>query len=331
MLIPWLGLVAFIVISLTIDLRGHGGRPMTPRNALIWSIVWTGIGVAFAGLLAIFDSGESAGEYLSGFLIEKSLSLDNLFVFAILFSFLQVPDTQRLKVLVWGIAGAIVLRTIFILVGAAALDAFHATTYVLGALLLFTAIRIARSGGEEMDPERTLIMRWLRKLLPLSRGYDGDKLFTVENGKRLATPLFAALALVAAFDVMFAIDSIPAIFAITRDTYIVFAANAFSLLGMVSLYFLLDGLLDRFRFLHYGLAVILAFVAAKLLLVDVWHPSNGISLIVIALALSGAALASMIVERREARLAAERRARAAAAGEPEPEAAAEEPAATPRG
>lgn len=331
MLIPWLGLAVFIVVSLTIDLRGHGGRPMTPRNALIWSVAWTAIGAAFAILLAVFDSGESAGEYLSGFLIEKSLSLDNLFVFAILFSFLQVPDSQRLKVLVWGIAGAIVLRTIFILVGAAALDAFHATTYVLGALLLFTAIRIARSGGEEMDPERTLIMRWLRKLLPLSRGYDGDKLFTVENGKRLATPLFAALALVAAFDVMFAIDSIPAIFAITRDTYIVFAANAFSLLGMVSLYFLLDGLLDRFRYLHYGLAVILAFVAAKLLLVDVWHPSNGISLAVIALALSGAALASMIVERREARLAAERRARAAAAGESEPEPAAEEPAGTPRG
>ncbi len=229
--------------------------------------------------------------------------------------------------LVWGIAGAIVLRTIFILVGAAALDAFHATTYVLGALLLLTAIRIARSGGEEMDPDRTLIMRWLRKLLPLSREFDGDKLFTLENGKRLATPLFAALALVAAFDVMFAIDSIPAIFAITRDTYIVFAANAFSLLGMVSLYFLLDGLLDRFRYLHYGLAVILAFVAAKLLLVDVWHPSNGISLIVIALALSGAALASWIVERREARLAAERRERAVAAGEPEPRG--EEPAGTP--
>ncbi|MDO8213388.1 TerC/Alx family metal homeostasis membrane protein [Conexibacter sp. CPCC 206217] len=306
MLIPWLGLVAFIVVSLTIDLRGHGGRPMTPRNALIWSIAWTAIGAAFAILLLIFDDGQAAGEYLSGFLIEKSLSLDNLFVFAILFTFLQVPDTQRLKVLVWGIAGAIVLRTLFILVGAAALDAFHATTYVLGALLLFTAIRIAKSGGEEMDPERTIIMRMLRRALPLSREFDGDKLFTIENGKRLATPLFAALALVAAFDVMFAIDSIPAIFAITRDTYIVFAANAFSLLGMVSLYFLLDGLLDRFRYLHYGLAVILAFVAAKLLLVDVWHPSNGLSLAVIAVAIGGAALFSSIAERREQRLAQER-------------------------
>lgn len=302
MLIPWIGLGVFIVAALMFDLRSHGGRPMRPRQALIWSIVWTLIGVAFAAVVLLIDDGRAAGDYLAGFLIEKSLSLDNLFVFAILFSFLQIPDNQRLKVLVWGIVGAIVLRTIFILVGAAALDAFHATTYVLGALLAFTAIRIARQGGEEMDPERTIVMRLVRRVLPLSRGFEGDKLFTVENGKRLATPLFAALALVAAFDVMFAIDSIPAIFAITRDTYVVFAANAFSLLGMVSLYFLLDGLLDRFRYLHLGLAVILGFVAAKLLLVDTsFHPSTGISMIVIVLALAGAALASVIVERREAR------------------------------
>jgi len=307
MVFAWIGLAVFIVAALMLDLRGHGGRAMRPKQALFWSITWTVIGVAFAGVMIVIEDGTAASEYLAGFLIEKSLSLDNLFVFAILFSFFQVPDEQRLKVLIFGIAGAIVLRTIFILVGAAALDAFHATTYVLGALLLFTAIRIARSGGEEMDPERTLIMRWMRRLLPISKGYDEDRLFTVENGKRLATPLFAALALVAAFDVMFAIDSIPAIFAITRDTFVVFAANAFSLLGMVSLYFLLDGLLDRFRYLHYGLAVILAFVAAKLLLVDTsFHPSIGLSMGVIVVSLAGAALFSVIAERREARLAAER-------------------------
>lgn len=311
MIVAWAGLAVFIVAALVFDMRSHGGRPMRPKQALIWSIVWTLIGVAFAAVVLLIDDGRAAGEYLAGFMIEKSLSLDNLFVFAILFSFFQVPDNQRMKVLIFGIAGAIVLRTIFILIGAAALDAFHATTYVLGALLLFTAIRIARSGGEEMDPERTLIMRWMRKLLPVSREYDDDKLFTMENGKRLATPLLAALALVAAFDVMFAIDSIPAIFAITRDTFIVFSANAFSLLGMVSLYFLLDGLLDRFRFLHYGLAIILAFVAAKLLLVDTsFHPSIGLSMAVIVVALAGAALASVIVEKREARLAAERAERA---------------------
>jgi tellurite resistance protein TerC len=307
MAIAWIGLGVFIVAALLFDLRSHGGRSMRPKQALTWSIIWTVLGIAFAGVVLLIDDGRAAGDYLAGFLIEKSLSLDNLFVFAVIFSFFAVPDTERLKVLIFGIAGAIVLRTIFILLGAAALESFHATTYVLGALLAFTAFRIARQGEDEIDPDRTLIMRMIRKVLPLSRRYDGDKLTTVENGKRLATPLFAAFTMVAAFDVMFAIDSIPAIFAITTDTFIVFSANAFSLLGMVALYFVLDGLLDRFRYLHLGLAVILGFVAAKLLLVDTsFHPSTGVSMVVIVVALAGAALASVIAERREARLAAER-------------------------
>lgn len=299
MLIAWLALGVFIVAALLFDLRAHGGKEMPPRQALFWSIVWTVLGVAFAGVVALVQDGAAASEYLAGFLIEKSLSLDNLFVFAVLFSFFRIPDEQRMMVLIFGIAGAIVLRTIFILLGAAALDAFHATTYVLGALLVFTAIRIARSGGEEIDPERTLIMRWVRRTLPLSKGFDGDRLFIVEHGRRLATPLLAALLMVAAFDVMFAIDSIPAIFAITRDTFVVFSANAFSLLGMVALFFLLDGLLDRFRYLHYGLAVILLFVGAKLVLVDVWHPSIELSLAVIVVSLALAALASAVADRRE--------------------------------
>jgi tellurite resistance protein TerC len=302
MLLAWIVLAAFMAAALALDLRGHGGRPMSTRSALGWSLAWTAIGVAFALVVLLIDDGAAASEYLAGFLIEKSLSLDNLFVFAILFTFFKVPDHLRLKVLIYGIAGAIVLRTAFILVGAAALDAFHATTYVLGALLLVTAVRIARQTDEEIDPDRTLAMRALRRVVPLSDGYDGERLVTrTAVGKRVATPLLAALVMVAAFDVMFAIDSIPAIFAITRDTFVVFAANAFSLLGMVSLYFLLDGMLDRFRYLNLGLAAILAFVAAKLLLVDVWHPPIALSLFVIALALVAAAVASMVAERRDAR------------------------------
>jgi tellurite resistance protein TerC len=299
MLLAWIALALFVVAALVLDLRGHGGKQMSTRTALGWSIAWTAIGVAFAAVVLLVQDSTAASEYLAGFLIEKSLSLDNLFVFAILFGFFQVPAAERLKVLVWGIAGAIVLRTIFILVGAAALDAFHATTYVLGALLAFTAFRIARQGDDHVDPDRTLPMRLLRRVVPLSEEYDGDKLFTRVNGARVATPLLAALAMVAAFDLMFAIDSIPAIFAITQDTFVVFAANAFSLLGMVSLYFLLDGMLDRFRYLNLGLAAILAFVAAKLLLVDVWHPSIALSLAVIVGALVVAALASMVAERRD--------------------------------
>ena len=305
MLLAWIALAAFVAAALALDLRGHGGKPMPTRTALVWSIAWTALGVAFALVVLLVQDGAAASEYLAGFLIEKSLSLDNLFVFAILFAFFKVPDHLRLKVLIYGIAGAIVLRTAFILVGAAALDAFHATTYVLGALLAFTAVKIARQTDEEIDPDHTLAMRALRRVVPLSDEYDDDRLFTrTAVGKRVATPLLAALAMVAAFDVMFAIDSIPAIFAITRDTFVVFAANAFSLLGMVSLYFLLDGMLDRFRYLNLGLAAILGFVAAKLLLVDVWHPPIALSLGAIALALAGAAAASVVAERRDARRAA---------------------------
>ena len=305
MLLAWIALAVFVAVALALDLRSHGGKPLSTRSALGWSLAWTALGVAFALVVLLIEDGAAASEYLAGFLIEKSLSLDNLFVFAILFAFFRVPDHLRLKVLIYGIAGAIVLRTAFILVGAAALDAFHATTYVLGALLAFTAVKIARQTDEEIDPDHTLAMRALRRVVPLSTDYDDDRLLTRSAvGKRLATPLLAALVMVAAFDVMFAIDSIPAIFAITRDTFVVFAANAFSLLGMVSLYFLLDGLLDRFRYLNLGLAAILGFVAAKLLLVDVWHPPIALSLGAIVLGLAGAAVASVVVERREAQTAA---------------------------
>jgi tellurite resistance protein TerC len=272
---------------------------MSTRTALLWSVLWTAIGLAFALPLALLGGGEQAGAYLAGFLIEKSLSLDNLFVFAVLFAFFRVPAAQRSRVLLYGIAGAIVLRALFILVGAAALDAFAATTYLLGALLAFTAVKIARQGGEEIDPSRTLAMRVLRRVVPLAEDYDGDRLLTRVGGRRMATPLLAALLMVAAFDVMFAIDSIPAIFAITRDTFVVFAANAFSLLGMVSLYALLEGMLDRFRYLNVGLAAILGFVAAKLLLADVWHPPIALSLAVVLASLGAAATASRLAERRD--------------------------------
>jgi tellurite resistance protein TerC len=235
-MLAWLSLALFVVAAIAIDLRA-GSRPSPSlRSALAWSLVWTAIGIAFALVLVVTHDGRAAGEYLTGFLIEKSLSLDNLFVFAVLFSFFAVPDDQRRRVLLYGVAGAIVLRGAFILAGAAMLDAMHAATYLLGALLALTAVKIARHGADEIDPEHTLAMRFLRRVVPLSRDYDGSRLTTIRDERRLATPLLAALVMVAAFDVMFAIDSIPAIFAITRDTYVVFAANAFSVLGMVSLY-----------------------------------------------------------------------------------------------
>ncbi len=303
MLLAWVALCIFILAALAYDLRAGIRQTEEPSmgSSIAWSIVWTALGVAFALVVFGIDGGGAASEYLAGFLIEKSLSLDNLFVFAVLFTFFAVPDDQRQRVLVYGIAGAIVLRALFIVAGTAALETFSWATYVLGGLLALTAWRIARHGGEEIDPGETRMMRFLQRTLPLTKDYDGDRLVTRQDGHLLGTPLLAALLMVAAFDVMFALDSIPAILAITTDTYIVFAANAFSLLGMVSLYFVLEGLLRRFRYLHLGLAAILAYVAAKLLLVDVWHPPIGLSLGVIVACLAIAALGSAIAERRERR------------------------------
>jgi tellurite resistance protein TerC len=280
-MLPWLALGAFVLAALAVDLRaGSRGTP-SMRAAVLWSIGWTAIGAAFAGVLLVLDSPASASAYFTGFLVEKSLSLDNLFVFAVLFAFLGVPAADRRRVLIYGVGGAILLRGLFVVAGAAVLDTFHFATYVLGALLAFTAVKIARHGGEQVDPGRTLAMRALKRIAPA------------------ASPAASALVMVAAFDVMFALDSIPAIFAITRDTFVVFAANAFSLLGMVSLFFVLEGLMERFRHLHYALAAILGWVAAKLILVDVWHPPTALTLAVIAGALVTAALTSMRAQRGE--------------------------------
>ena len=283
-MLPWIAVIAFVAAALLVDLRVAGRGTPSLRSAAAWSVGWIVIGVAFAGVLLVLDDGRAASEYLAGFAVEKSLSLDNLFVFAVLFGFFAVPADERRRVLVYGIAGAIALRALFIVVGVTALEAFHPTTYVLGALLGLTAWKIARGGtGDHIDPEKTLAMRALRRVFP-----------------RGLTPVRAAMVMVAAFDVMFAIDSIPAVLAITRDGFLVFAANAFSLMGMVSLFFVLDGLLGRFRFLHLGLAAILAYVAAKLLLVDVWHPPTGLSLAVVLGLIGAAALASVVAERRDA-------------------------------
>jgi tellurite resistance protein TerC len=283
----WALFCAVIVALLLVDLLVAGRAKDIPpmRQSIAWSVGWTVLAVAFTGVLALWENGTAAGEYLTGYLIERSLSLDNLFVFALLFTFFAVPESAQRKVLFYGIIGAIVLRAGFIFAGAALLDAFHWMIYVFGALLVFTGVRMATHDNEEIHPERNPVLRMVRRVVPLSDDYDGDRILTRRDGRRLATPLLAALVMVATFDVVFAIDSIPAIFAITRDTFVVFAANAFSLLGLMSLYFLLAGLIQRFRYLHYGLAAILVWVGAKMLLSDVWHVPTGLSLAVIAVCL----------------------------------------------
>ena len=293
--LAWVLFTVAVAALLLVDLKAVGRGQSAPslRTAALWSAGWTALAVAFTGVLAAVGGGDRAGEYLTGFLIEKSLSLDNLFVFAVLLAYFGVPAGSQRRVLVWGIAGAIVLRAIFIVAGAAALDAFHATIYVFGGFLILTAINLARQGTEEVDVENTRLMRLLRRVVPMG-AYDGERFLTHEGGRRVATPLLACLLMVAAFDVLFAVDSVPAIFAVSRDTFVVFAANAFSLLGMTSLYFLLRGMLDRFHYLSYGLAAILAFVGAKMLLSDVWHMPTWLSLAVIVGCLAAAVGASLV-------------------------------------
>jgi tellurite resistance protein TerC len=292
----WVAFGAFVVAMLLVDLTAFGRRTeeIPFRRAVVWSVGWTLLGVAFAGFVWAWQGSELAGEYLAGFMIEKSLSIDNLFVFALIFSYFAVPAPYQRRVIFWGIVGAIVLRGIFILAGAALLDAFHYTIYVFGAFLVLTGIRMARHANVEIHPERNPVLRLVGRILPTTTEYHGDRFTIREGGRRVATPLVLALALVATFDVVFAVDSIPAIFAVTRETFIVYAANAFSLLGLAALYFVLAGMIGRFRYLNLGLATVLVFVGLKMTLADLVHVPVYISLAVIVGVLAAAIGASLL-------------------------------------
>lgn len=297
----WLLFGAVIVALLFVDLVVAGRHRGIPsfRSAASWSVAWTLVALAFTGVLAAWQGGTAAEQYLAGYLIERSLSLDNLFVFALLFGYFAVPAESQRRVLFIGIVGAIVLRVIFILAGGALLDAFHFTLYLFGVFLILTGLRMATHDNTEIHPERNPVLSALRRFVPLLPDYRGERIFVREGGRWVATPLLAALVMVATFDVLFAVDSIPAIFAVTRDTFIVFAANAFSLLGMVSLYFLLAGMIERFRYLNLGLAVILVFVGAKMLASEVWKVPTTLSLTVIVASLTAAVAASLLRERAD--------------------------------
>jgi tellurite resistance protein TerC len=292
----WIAFGAFVAAMLALDLLAFGrrGEVVSFRRAVTWSVGWTLLGLAFALVLWVWQGGAFAEEYLAGFLIEKSLSIDNLFVFALIFAYFNVPAAHQRRVIFWGIVGAIVLRAIFIAAGAALLDAFHFTIYVFGAFLILTGIRMARHSEVEIHPERNPVLRVLGRVLPLTTRFHGDRLTVSEGGRRVATPLFGALVLVATFDVVFAVDSIPAIFAVTREVFLVYAANAFSLLGLAALYFVLAGMMGKFRYLNLGLAVVLVFVGGKMLLSDVYKVPVYVSLAVIVVTLAAAAIGSVL-------------------------------------
>ncbi len=277
----------------------RGDTHISLRRAAGWSVLWMVVGVAF-GLVVLAALGTgAAGEYWSGFLMEKALSLDNVFVIAVLLGTFAVPEALKSDVLTFGIAVALMLRTVFIVAGVTLLELFHPVLYVMGALLIFTGIRLALSAdtGEDFAEGRT--MRALRRALPIGREFHGRAVLAHEHGARVVTPLLAALLAVALADVIFAIDSIPAVLAITTDTFLVFAANAFALLGLRALYFLLDGMAQRFEYLHYGLGALLIFVGVKMLVEDVvGHLPVGVSLAVIAAVLGASVGASLLLSGR---------------------------------
>jgi tellurite resistance protein TerC len=288
-----LGVLAAGMIVADFLVFGRGRREVTVRQAAVWSVGWLGIALAFGLVLRAGQGGQASSEYLAGYLVERSLSLDNIFVFAVIFSYFAVPPPVQARVLAWGIALALFLRLVFILLGAALLANFHVTFYLFGALLLYTAWKLSRHVDTEIEPGHNPALKLLRRRVPMTPEYHGGRLTVSEAGRRLATPLMAVFVVVATTDVVFAVDSIPAIFAITQEPYIVFAANAFAMLGMRALYFLLVGAMDRFAYLSYGLSAILAFIGGKMLLIDVWHPPFWISLVVIIGVLTVTALLSL--------------------------------------
>jgi tellurite resistance protein TerC len=301
----WIGFVVFVVAATAVDLfllRGRGNQPVGMREALGWSAIWVAAAAIFSAWLWWHVEGtagravanEKTTEFVTGYLIEKSLAVDNIFVFLMLFTYFAVPAALQKRVLVLGVIGAIVLRTVMILVGAWLISTFHWVLYLFGIFLLATGVKMLVVAGKAPDLEKNPVLRWMRGHLALTDGFRGERFTVLERGKRWYTPLFVVMVLVAVTDVVFAVDSIPAIFAITADPFIVLTSNVFAILGLRALYFVLADLAGRFHLLSYGLAVILMFVGTKMLLVDVWKIPVGWSLATVAAILAASVVASLL-------------------------------------
>ena len=302
--LEWLLFLGIVVGLLAIDLGlNRKDHVMRPREALAWSGFWIALGLLFGAAVWRLHGSEAGLAYLTGYVIEKSLSVDNVFVFVVIFGALAIPPLYQRRVLFWGILSALVLRGAMIAGGAALLDRFHWVIYVFGAFLLMTGAKLLFSREAAPHPERSGAFRLLRRVVPATPRLDGNHFFTVENGRRLATPLFFALALIELSDVLFAVDSIPAIFAVTTDPFIVFTSNVFAILGLRSLYFVLATFVDRFTYLKPSLALVLLFVGGKMVLASFVKVNAGVSLAVVVGILTTGVVASVVRARREARRA----------------------------
>lgn len=299
---PWVGFTIFVFAMLALDLGvfHRNSHEVSVKEAAIWSVVWVSLALSFNVGLYFWQGGDVALKFLTGYLIEKSLSVDNIFVFVLIFSYFQVPAKYQHRVLFWGVFGALVMRAILIFVGAALIERFEWIIYVFGAFLIYTGLKMFRQGETHLDPDNNPVVKLVRKVLPVTSEYHGEHFFTRHAGKLMATPLFLVLVLVEASDLIFAVDSIPAIFAVTTDTFLVYTSNVFAILGLRSLYFVLAGVVDKFYYLKYGLAVILTFVGSKMLIIALgYHVPTPVSLAVIIGVLVIAIIASL---RRAKRL-----------------------------
>jgi tellurite resistance protein TerC len=306
----WSLFAAFVVVSLFVDfaaLNRQGTHKVTLREAALWSVLWVAVSFAFLGWLwwylggtspveaARIEANDKALEFLTGYLIEKALAVDNIFVFLMLFTYFGVPPEFQKRALMIGVLGALVLRAVMIAVGAWAIHRFHWVLYVFGAFLVFTAVKMWWAAGQEPDLESNPALRWIRRHVRVAPHFDGERLTTIVDGVRMATPLAIVIALIGIVDVIFAVDSIPAIFAITTDTFIVLTSNVFAILGLRAMYFLLAGMHERFHLLSYGLALVLLLIGAKMLLVDVYKVPVVWSLVATATILVSTMVLSLMI------------------------------------
>ena len=293
----WVGFNIFVLVMLALDLGvfHRKAHVVTFKESIAWTVFWICCAMVFNTGVAHFMGPEKGLEFLTGYIIEKSLSVDNVFVFALLFSYFAVPPLYQHKVLFWGILGALIMRAIMIFLGAALITKFSWVIYLFGAFLILTGIKMMVKREEEIHPERNPLVRLFKRVMPVTADYRGDRFFVRENGVRMATPLFVVLLLVEFSDLIFAVDSIPAIFAVTTDPFIVYTSNVFAILGLRSLYFALAGVMEKFHYLKIGLGLVLVFVGVKMLLGhSSWAIDTHVSLGVIVTVLAGSVVASLL-------------------------------------
>ncbi len=298
----WAVFNVFILAMLIVDLvvLHKEDEEVSIKEALYWTGVWIVMALIFGVGVYYYMGSSTALDYYTGYLIEKSLSVDNIFVFLLVFSYFKVPAEYQHKVLFWGIFGALVMRLVFIFTGVALLERFHWIIYVFGAFLVFTGIKLAMEKDKEVHPERNPVLKLVRRFFPTTKNYHGSKFFIRRMGKLIATPLFIVLIVIETTDLVFALDSIPAILAITRDEFIIYSSNAFAILGLRALYFAVSGIMSMFHYLHYGLSLILIFVGVKMLLAEFYHIPTPYALAFIALTLTISVVASVLNPKKEA-------------------------------